>query len=117
MNIQPIRTDADYKASLRQISTLMVTDPEPGTPEGDRLDILATLVQAYEARYIPIGAPDPVEAIKFQPDLVLSDIHMDPMDGIEFVKRRRALPNPYFAHVPVIMMTADTSKVLPNQRK
>ncbi|RFO94797.1 response regulator [Rhodoferax lacus] len=51
-----------------------------------------------------------VEAIKFQPDLVLSDIHMDPMDGIEFVKRLRALPNPYFAHVPVIMMTADTSK-------
>ena len=66
MNIQPIRTDADYKASLRQISTLMVTDPEPGTPEGDRLDILATLVQAYEARHFPIGAPDPVEAIKFR---------------------------------------------------
>ena len=66
MNIQPIRTDADYKASLRQISTLMVSDPEPGTPEGDRLDILATLVQAYEARHFPIGAPDPVEAIKFR---------------------------------------------------
>ncbi len=51
-----------------------------------------------------------VEAIKFQPDLVLSDIHMEPMDGIEFVKKLRALPNPYFAHVPVILMTADTSK-------
>jgi CheY-like chemotaxis protein len=51
-----------------------------------------------------------VKAIKFQPDLVLSDIHMEPMDGIEFVKKLRALPNPYFAHVPVILMTADTSK-------
>jgi CheY-like chemotaxis protein len=51
-----------------------------------------------------------VEAIKFQPDLVLSDIHMEPMDGIEFVKRLRALPNPYLAHVPVILMTADTTK-------
>jgi CheY-like chemotaxis protein len=51
-----------------------------------------------------------VEAIKFQPDLVLSDIHMEPMGGIEFVKKLRALPNKYFATVPVIMMTADTSK-------
>jgi HTH-type transcriptional regulator / antitoxin HigA len=66
MEIQPIRTDADYKTALRQISTLMESDPEPGTPEGDRLDILTTLVQAYEARHVPIGAPDPVEAIKFR---------------------------------------------------
>jgi len=43
----------------------MEPDPEPGTPEGDRLDILTTLVQAYEARHFPIGAPDQVEAIKF----------------------------------------------------
>jgi CheY-like chemotaxis protein len=51
-----------------------------------------------------------LEAIRFQPDLVLSDIHMEPMDGIAFVKKLRALPNPFFAHIPVIMMTADTSK-------
>jgi HTH-type transcriptional regulator/antitoxin HigA len=66
MDIHPIRTEADHRAALRQISALMETDPEPGTPEGDRLDILATLVQAYEARHLPIGAPDPVEAIKFR---------------------------------------------------
>jgi HTH-type transcriptional regulator/antitoxin HigA len=66
MDIQPIRTEPDYKAALHQISTLMESDPEPGTPEGDRLDILATLVQAYEARHFPIGSPDPVEAIKFR---------------------------------------------------
>jgi HTH-type transcriptional regulator/antitoxin HigA len=66
MDIHPIRTESDCKAALRQISTLMESDPEPGTPDGDRLDILATLVQAYEARHFPIGAPDPVEAIKFR---------------------------------------------------
>ena len=66
MDILPIRTHADYKAALHQISTLMDADPEPATPEGDRLDILATLVQVYEARHFPVGAPDPVEAIKFR---------------------------------------------------
>ncbi len=66
MDIHPIRAEADHRAALRQISALMETDPEPGTPEGDRLDILATLVQAYEARHFPIGAPDPVEVIKFR---------------------------------------------------
>lgn len=51
-----------------------------------------------------------IEAITFQPDLVFSDIHMQPMDGLAFVKKLRVLPNPYFAHVPVILMTADTTK-------
>jgi len=51
MDIKPIRTDADYKASLKEISALMESDPEPGTADGDRLDILATLVEAYENRH------------------------------------------------------------------
>ena len=49
MDIRPIRTKADYKATLKEISALMDSDPDVGTPDGDRLDILATLVQAYEA--------------------------------------------------------------------
>ena len=68
MDIRPIHTKADYKATLKEISVLMEADPDPGTPEGDRLDILATLVQAYEAKRMPISAPDPVEAIKFRMD-------------------------------------------------
>jgi HTH-type transcriptional regulator/antitoxin HigA len=68
MNIRPVHTEADYKATLKEISALMEPDPDPGTPEGDRLDILTTLVQAYEARHTPITAPDPVEAIKFRMD-------------------------------------------------
>ena len=66
MNIRPIHTEVDYKATLKEISALMEFDPDPGTLEGDRLDILTTLVQAYEARHFPIGAPDPLEAIKFR---------------------------------------------------
>ena len=68
MNIHPVRTKADYKAALKEISALMESDPDLGTPHGDRLDILAILVQAYEAKLAPIGAPDPVEAIKFRMD-------------------------------------------------
>lgn len=68
MDIRPVHTEADYKATLKEISALMESDPDAGTPEGDRLDILTTLVQAYEAKHLPITAPDPVEAIKFRMD-------------------------------------------------
>lgn len=50
MDIRPIHTEADYKATLKEISALMEFDPDPGTPEGDRLDILTTLVQARPSR-------------------------------------------------------------------
>lgn len=66
MDIRPIHTQADHKATLEEVSALMDNDPAPGTPEGDRLDILITLVQAYETKHFPIEAPDPVEVIKFR---------------------------------------------------
>jgi HTH-type transcriptional regulator/antitoxin HigA len=62
MNIKPIHSEADYLESLARIDALM--DAKPGTPEGDELDILATLVQAYEENHYPVEAPDPVEFIK-----------------------------------------------------
>jgi HTH-type transcriptional regulator/antitoxin HigA len=64
MEIRPIRTDADHKSALRRIEQLM--DSEPGTPEGDELDVLVTLVEAYEDRRFPIADPDPLEAIRFR---------------------------------------------------
>ena len=97
MDIRPIRTDADCKAALKEISALMDADPDPGTPEGDRLDILATLVQAYEARHMPISAPDPVEAIKFRMDQGgLSVKDLEPIIGksnrvYEVLNRKRPL--------------------------
>lgn len=66
MEIKAIRTEADYLAALQEVSSLIDLDPSPDGPEGERLEVLGILVQAYEARHHPIGLPDPVEAIKFR---------------------------------------------------
>jgi len=62
MDIRPIRDEADYDAALEAIDGLM--GAEPDTPEADRLDVLVTLVEAYEARRWPVDAPDPVSMIE-----------------------------------------------------
>lgn len=59
MEIKPIKTAADHAAALQEIDKLMCA--EPGTPEGDRLDVLATLVEAYEAKHFPMEPPNPIE--------------------------------------------------------
>lgn len=64
MDIRPIKTKADYRATLREIETLMVATAR--SPEGDRLDVLATLVEAYERQHFPMDLPDAVDAIKFR---------------------------------------------------
>lgn len=64
MKIAPIKTESDYDATLAEIDKLM--DAEPGTPRGDRLDVLVTLVEAYEARHWAIDPPDPIDAIKLR---------------------------------------------------
>ena len=66
MEIRPIRTAADYKTALGEVSAHFDNEPEPGTPDGDRFDVLLTLLEAYEAKHYPIDLPDPVEAIKFR---------------------------------------------------
>ena len=66
MDIRPIRTDADYQAVLKEISALVDLDPMLESPEGERLDVLATLADAYEAKHFPIDQPDPIAAIKFR---------------------------------------------------
>jgi len=63
MEIRPIRTKADYRAALKEVDRLW--EAEPGTPEGDRVDVLVTLIEAYEAKHHPIPAPDPIAAIEF----------------------------------------------------
>lgn len=64
MEIRPIKNETDYRATLKEIEALM--SAEMGSPEGDRLDVLVTLVEAYERKHYPIDFPDPVEAIKFR---------------------------------------------------
>lgn len=66
MNIQPIRTKRDHTKALRELSAYFENEPKPGTEDGDRFEILLTLVEAYEAKRFPIEAPDPIEAIRFR---------------------------------------------------
>lgn len=95
MKIKPIRTDADHAAALRRIDSIM--DALPGTPEADELDVLATLVEAYEDRRFPIDDPDPLAAIEFRMDqLGLTRKDLEPLLGprgrvSEVLNGRRAL--------------------------
>ena len=68
MEIRPIHNEDDYKAALREVSAYFANEPAPGSTEGDRFEILLTLIEAYEAKCYPIDLPDPVEAIKFRMD-------------------------------------------------
>src|SRR5882672_8623856 len=80
MDIKPIRSEEDYRATLREIESLMRA--VAGSAEGERLDVLATLVEAYERQHFPLELPDPVEAIKFvmeQRGLTVKDL--EPMIG------------------------------------
>ena len=63
MDIRPIRDETDYDAALAEIDRLM--DARAGTPDGDRLDVLTTLVEAYEARHHPIEAPDAIATLEY----------------------------------------------------
>jgi HTH-type transcriptional regulator / antitoxin HigA len=64
MNIKPIKTKKDYEAALKKIDELF--DAKPNTNDGDLLDVLTTLVEAYEQKHFKIAPPDPMEAIKFR---------------------------------------------------
>ncbi len=64
MNIKPIRTEDDYKAACERIDEIF--HAEPGSREDDELDVLVTLVDAYEEKHFPLGMPNPIEAIKIQ---------------------------------------------------
>jgi HTH-type transcriptional regulator/antitoxin HigA len=95
MEIKPIKTEADYRATLAEIETLMPAAAD--TPEGERLDVLVTLVEAYEAKHFPLDLPDPVAAIKYtmeQKGLSVRDL--EPMIGrsnrvYEVLNRKRPL--------------------------
>jgi HTH-type transcriptional regulator / antitoxin HigA len=63
MDICPIRSEADYRTALNEVERLWTA--EPGSPDGDRVEVLVTLIEAYEARRHPIPAPDPIAAILF----------------------------------------------------
>lgn len=75
MDIKPIRTEEEYEAALKEVEELWGAVPE--TPEGDRFEVLFTLVEAYEEQHYEILPPDPIDAIKYameSRDLSRSDL-------------------------------------------
>lgn len=100
MEIRPIHTEADYQATIREVSAFFDNEPEPNSPDGDRFEILLTLVEAYEAKHYPIDLPDPIEAIKFRMEQSsLKPKDLVPMIGrlnrvYEVLNRKRALTLP-----------------------
>ena len=97
MDIRPIHTKSDYQAALKLVSALVDADPKRGTPDGDLLEVLGALLDAYEARHFPIELPDPIEAIKFRMEQQgLSAKDLTPMIGglnrvYEVLNRKRPL--------------------------
>ena len=83
MEIRPIKTEEDFKAALREISAFFDNEPVPGSAEGDRFEVLITLVEAYEAKHYPIELPDPVEAIKFR----MEQAGLTPKDLVPYIGR------------------------------
>ena len=81
MKIRPIRTKADYRAALKEIEGLMAAERD--TPEGEQLDILATLVEAYERKHYPLDLPDPIEAVRFR----MEQRGMTPKDLVPIIGR------------------------------
>lgn len=95
MDIHPIKDEQDYDAALAEVEGLM--DAEPNTPDGDRLDVLVTLIEAYEAKHHALDLPDPIEAIKFRMEQMgLSRKELEPFIGsrarvAEVLNRKRQL--------------------------
>ena len=94
-DVKPIRTEKDYEAALAAVERLW--GARGGTPNGDRLDVLATLIDAYEENHFPMDPPDPIEAIKFRMEQQgLTRRDLEPIIGtrarvVEVLNRKRAL--------------------------
>lgn len=95
MKVRPIKTKKDYEATLYRVEELM--DARKNTPEGDELEILSTLVEAYEEEHFPIDDPDPIEAIRHSMEaLGMESKDLIPLLGSksrvsEIMNRRRKL--------------------------
>ncbi|MDP6706001.1 MAG: helix-turn-helix domain-containing protein [Alphaproteobacteria bacterium] len=119
LEIKPIKTEADHGAALKRLELLW--GAEPDTPEGDELDVLATLIEAYEDRHHSIPEPDPIEAIKFrmeQQGLTRKDL--EPLIGprgrvSEVLSGRRSLTLPMIRRlsaalkIPADVLIKDTA--------
>ncbi|HVA14354.1 MAG TPA: transcriptional regulator [Stellaceae bacterium] len=107
MPIRPIRTKADYRAALREVE--IHWDADPGTAADDRIEILVTLIEAYEAKHFPIPTPDPIAAITFMMEQKgLSRRALEPAIGSrgrvsEVLTRKRPLTLPMVRELSALL--------------
>jgi HTH-type transcriptional regulator / antitoxin HigA len=96
-NIRAIRTEADYDWALAEIEQYFHSEPDLGNPAADRFDVLATLIEAYEAKHWPIEPADPIEAIRYKMEVSglkeadLADLLGSASRASEILNRKRAL--------------------------
>ena len=102
MELRIIKTNADYKRAVTEAESLIALDPDPGTNEADRLDLLSLIIEKYESEKFPIELPDPLEAIKFRMD----EMDLKQRDLIPFIgsksKVSEVLAGKRFLTVPMI---------------
>lgn len=97
IDVRPLRSEDDYDWALAEIARYFDDQPDVGSPDGDRFEVLATLIEAYEDRHYPIMAPDPVSAIKAHMEMAglkqtaLADVLGSAPRASEILSRRRAL--------------------------
>lgn len=97
MDIRPIKTEADYEWALAEVTRYFKEQPQPGSPDGDRFDVLSDLIAAYEERHFPLGDADPIEVLqafleatgRTQKDLAA--LFGSPPRASEVLRRKRAL--------------------------
>jgi HTH-type transcriptional regulator/antitoxin HigA len=93
IEVKPIRSAADHRAAMADVKRLWGS--KNGTPDGDRLDVLATLIDAYEAQHEPIDRPDPIEAIRFRMEQFLIASGLSRFRGSGDCTRNSASPQRY----------------------
>ena len=108
MRIQPVRTEAEHDAAVARITQLM--GAEPGTAASDELEVLVTLVDAYETKHFPMNVPDPVTIIKFQ----MEQQRLDPVTIIKFQMEQQRLTRKDLE--PMIGSRARVSEILTGKR-
>lgn len=121
MDVKPIKSEADYRRALAEVERLW--DAEPGSPEGDYAEVLSTLVEAYETRFHPVLAPDPIAAIEFmmeQNGLTRRDL--EPAIGSrgrvsEILNRKRPLTLPMVRALSTLLHIPPAVLVQPYQTK
>lgn len=97
MEIRPIRNEADYDWALAEIAPYFAQPPAPGTPEADRFDVLADLIDSYEARTWPVEPPDAVDAIRYKMEIAgltqddLAELLGSQSKASDILGRKRAL--------------------------